>query len=179
MSFFLFSNQDSLAWIASLRGVTSLIFLAKAKPIGQGLMIVFSLLYGILSFQSAYYGKMITYVGMRAPMALITLISWLRHPFEKGKSEVQIEMLGRKQIVLISSLSFGTTVIFYWILKALHPANLGWSTVSVFTSSVAVLLTFWRSPYYALGYANNDVVLIILWVAASDIVMSVCFLFFS
>ena len=80
-------------------------------------MIVFSLLYGILSFQSAYYGKMITYVGMRAPMALITLISWLRHPFEKGKSEVQIEMLGRKQIVLISSLSFGTTVIFYWILR--------------------------------------------------------------
>ena len=33
--------------------------------------------------------------------------------------------------------------------------------------TTAVYLTFTRSPYFALGYAANDVVLIVLWVLAS------------
>ena len=35
------------------------------------------------------------------------------------------------------------------------------------TSFLAVYLTFRRSPGYALGYAANDVVLIVLWVLAA------------
>ena len=35
------------------------------------------------------------------------------------------------------------------------------------TSFIAVYLTFRRSPYFALAYAANDIVLIILWVLAS------------
>ena len=35
---------------ASLIGTTSLIFNAKGNPIGQALMIVFSLLYGVISY---------------------------------------------------------------------------------------------------------------------------------
>ena len=38
---------------------------------------------------------------------------------------------------------------------------------SVTTSFLAVYLTFRRSPGYALGYAANDVVLIMLWVLAA------------
>ena len=41
------------------------------------------------------------------------------------------------------------------------------STLSVTTSFVAVYLTFRRSPYFALAYAANDIVLIVLWVLAS------------
>lgn len=41
------------------------------------LMIVFSLLYGVISYTCAYYGEMITYLGMTAPMALFALISFL------------------------------------------------------------------------------------------------------
>ena len=41
------------------------------------------------------------------------------------------------------------------------------STVSVATSFAAAYLTFKRSPYFALVYAANDVVLIVLWVLAS------------
>ncbi|WP_300921669.1 nicotinamide mononucleotide transporter, partial [uncultured Dubosiella sp.] len=56
--------------------------------------------------------------------------------------------------------------------------HLKWSTISVFTSFAAVLLTFWRSPYYALGYAANDLVLIVLWTLQHDIVMILCFAVF-
>lgn len=35
------------------------------------------------------------------------------------------------------------------------------------TSFLAVYLTFRRSPYFALAYAANDIVLIILWILAS------------
>ena len=57
------------------------------------------------------------------------------------------------------------------------------STLSVTTSFVAVYLTFRRSPLFALAYASNDVVLIILWIMASIydiryISVVVCFIAF-
>ena len=63
-----------LAFIASLIGVTSLIFIAKGNPVGQALTITFSVLYGIISLTFAYYGEMITYLGMTAPMAVWALM---------------------------------------------------------------------------------------------------------
>lgn len=33
-------------------------------------MVLFSLLYGIISYAFAYYGEMITYLGMTMPMAV-------------------------------------------------------------------------------------------------------------
>ena len=59
------------------------------------------------------------------------------------------------------------TGAFYFILKALHTANLGFSTLSVTTSFLASYLTFRRSPYYALAYAANHLVLIVLWALAA------------
>jgi len=82
ISFCIFDRESYLTLAASLIGVTSLIFNAKGNPIGQALMIVFSLLYGIISFTFAYYGEMITYLGMTIPMALFALISWLRNPYK-------------------------------------------------------------------------------------------------
>lgn len=43
----------------------------------------------------------------------------------------------------------------------------GPSIVSVTTSFLAVYLTFRRSAFFALAYAANDVVLIVLWVLAA------------
>lgn len=87
------ANFDPLTLIAALVGVTSLVFAAKGNVWAQVLMIVFSILYGIISFRFRYWGEMITYLGMA--------------------------------------------------------------------------LTMLRSSYYALGYAANDVVLIVLWLLAS------------
>ncbi len=68
-AFYFFDRSNYFTLFASLLGVTSLIFNAKGNPFGQLLMILFSLLYGIISFTFSYYGEMLTYVGMTMPMA--------------------------------------------------------------------------------------------------------------
>lgn len=80
-------------------------------------------------------------------------------------------------------LTAAVTLVFYWILKAFHTANLPLSTVSVTTSFLAVYLTFRRNPWYAAAYAANDLVLIGLWVMASMsdasyISVVICFIVF-
>ena len=166
-AFAIFDRAQYLTLAASLIGVTSLIFNAKGNPVGQALMIVFSLLYGLISYTFAYYGEMITYLGMTLPMAVVALVAWLRHPFKGNRAEVRVNRLGRGETVLMWGLALAVTVGFYFILRAFRTANLIPSTISVTTSFLAVYLTFRRSPGYALGYAANDVVLIVLWVLAA------------
>ena len=182
-SFCLFDQSDYMTLAASLIGVTSLIFCAKGNPIGQVLMIVFSTLYGIISFRCAYYGELITYVGMTLPMAVIALITWLKNPYEKGKAEVKVNRIGWREVILMLALSAIVTVAFYFILAAFETANLIPSTLSITTSFIAAYLTFRRSAYFALAYALNDVVLIVLWCLAAAVDSSyasviVCFLVF-
>ena len=64
-------------------------------------------------------------------------------------------------------LTVAVTVAFYFILGAFDTANLLVSTFSVTTSFSAAYLMFRRSPYYALFYAANDIVLIVLWTLAA------------
>ncbi len=167
ISFILFDRVNYLTLSASIIGVTSLIFNAKGNPIGQALMIIFSVFYGIISFGFSYYGEMITYLGMTAPMSLLALISWLRHPFKGKKSEVEIKNLSKKEYILMLFATLTVTIIFYFILKTLNTFNIFPSTVSVATSFAAVFLTYKRSPYFAIAYALNDIVLIILWTIAA------------
>lgn len=166
-SFLIFDRENYLTLAASVLGGTSLIFNAKGNPIGQLLIILFSVLYGYISFTCAYYGEMITYLGMTAPMALFSLISWLRHPFNGNKAEVTVNRIRAKEIVFMIMLAGVVTFVFYFILEAFHTANIIPSTLSVTTSFLAVYLTFRRSAYYAVGYAANDLVLIMLWVMAT------------
>lgn len=183
LSFYLFEGNNILSLIASLIGVTSLIFCAKGNPFGQLLMIIFSILYGIISFSYAYYGEMITYLGMTAPMALFSMITWLKNPYNGNKSEVKINRLKLNDIFFMFVLTTIVTFIFYYILKYFHTANLIFSVFSVSTSFLAVYMTAKRSPFYAIAYAANDLVLIILWclAAKTDITyvsVVVCFAIF-
>ncbi len=182
MSFVLSPKNDPLTLFASLIGVTALIFVAKGYVLGQVLTVVFAVFYGIVSYFFAYYGEMITYLFMTSPIALMSVVSWIRHPYE-GTKEVEISRMTKKQITVMLSLTVAVTILFYFILGALKNANLLVSTVSITTSFLASYLTFMRSPYYALAYAANDVVLIVLWIMASfaDISylpMVACFLMF-
>lgn len=183
VSFCIFDGTNYLTLCASLVGATSLIFNAKGNPIGQALMIVFSLLYGIISYTFAYYGEMITYLGMTAPMAVFALVSWLRNPYRGNRAEVAVNRLSQKETALMFLLTAAVTVAFYFVLRALHTNNLFPSTVSVATSFLAVYLTFRRSAYYAAGYAANDAVLIVLWTMAtiedvSYLSVTICFVMF-
>lgn len=183
VSFFLFDRGNLLTLAASLIGITSLIFNAKGNPIGQALMIVFSLLYGVISYTFSYFGEMITYLGMTGPMALFALISWLRNPYNGNHAEVAVNRLKTLELVFMYMLTGLVTCGFYFILDYFGTANMIPSTLSVATSFIAVYLTFRRSPYFALAYAANDVVLIVLWTlaAAEDVrylSVIICFVMF-
>ncbi|MEE1280659.1 MAG: nicotinamide riboside transporter PnuC [Acutalibacteraceae bacterium] len=181
-AFIISNSSDYLTLLASLIGVTALIFVAKGYVIGQVLTVIFALFYGVISFHFKYYGEMITYLGMTTPIAILTVISWLRHPY-KETSEVEVRYMNKFQVLIMIILTLVVTVVFYFILKALGTANLLFSTISISTSFLASYLTFMRNPFYGLGYGANDIVLIILWIIASIenpsyIPMVVCFVMF-
>ena len=183
VSFFLFDRVNFMTLAASLIGTTSLIFNAKGNPIGQALMIVFSLLYGVISYTFSYFGEMITYLGMTGPMALFAFVSWLRNPYNGNRAEVAVNRLKKRELAFLYVLTALVTVGFYFILDYFDTANMIPSTLSVTTSFIAVYLTFRRSPYFALAYAANDVVLIVLWTLAavediSYLSVIICFMMF-
>ena len=182
VSFLFSSPRDVLSLIASLIGVTALIFVAKGYVIGQILVVVFSVFYGIISFWFRYYGEVITYLCMTAPIATASAIAWFRHPFQETK-EVEVHRLTKRQWGVMLILATAVTVVFYFILGSFGTAKLLFSTFSVTTSFVAAWLTMMRSPLYAVGYAANDLILIVLWVLAaledlSSLPMVACFLAF-
>jgi len=115
---------------------------------------------------------MITYLGMTLPSALVAMINWLRHPYTER--EVEISHVSKKKWLFLCISSVFVTIFFGFVLKYFGTANLLFSTISVSTSYFACMLTIFRSPYYAIAYSFNDVVLIILWVLAS--IENVCYL---
>lgn len=176
-------QPDWISVIGSLIGVTALIFVAKGDVLGQVLTVIFSIFYAIVSMSFQYYGEMITYMFMTAPIAVISVISWIRHPYQGKQTEVEVHHISLKEGAVITVLSLVVTAIFYFILKALGNNNLVFSTISITTSFLASALMFRRSPYYALAYGANDIVLIVLWTMASIenpayIPMIVCFAMF-
>ncbi len=182
LSHLLSPDGDILSLIASLIGAAALIFVAKGHVIGQLLTIVFAICYGIISYHFRYYGEMITYLCMSLPMAILATISWIKHPY-RDTEEVEVSTLSPRKVILLFIAAVGVTVAFYFILDALNTASLLVSTLSITTSFVAASFTYLRSPYYALAYAANDIVLIVLWITAavtkpSYFSMVMCFVMF-
>ena len=166
LSFIIPSEKDILSLLASLIGVTALIYNAKGNVMGQILSIAFSLFYGIISIIFGYWGEAITYLGMTMPAAIISTISWIRHPYG-NTGEVRASKMTKKIAVYMLAAAIPVTALFYLALWGLNTPNLIWSTISITTSFIASFLTFMRSPYFALVYSLNDIVLIVLWGLAS------------
>ena len=147
LGFIIFKNTEYLNLINTILGLTALIFIAKGNPFGQFLTIVFSIIYGIISFSFKYYGELITYVCLTGPAAIASLISWLKN-LNGEKLEVKVNELEIKEYIFLFFLSSIVTIAFYFILNALNTNNLLLSTFSVFTSFTASYLTFRRSRFY-------------------------------
>ncbi len=178
-----FGKEIDLAFYATLIGVTSLIFNAKGNPIGPALMMAFCMIYGYISYTFSYYGEMITYLGMSWPMAVMSVISWLKNPYKNKRTQVTINRIGKKEIFIMLLCSIPVTLLLYLLLKYFNTNNLELSTFSVTTSFIAAYFTFRRSPYFALAYVANDLVLIALWILAtfadvSYLSVVICFVVF-
>ena len=182
LSFILTDEKNWLTLVSSLVGVSALIFVAKGLVFGQILTLTFAIAYGIVSIKLRYFSEVITYLGMSAPAAFFSLISWLKHPY-KSSEVVSVSGMTKKKFAAALAITLVVTVAFYFILKAINTSELIVSTVSIATSCLASVFSFLRSPYYALAYTANDIVLIILWVIAatssiSYLPMVVCFVAF-
>ncbi len=183
ISFLIVSDKMPLTLVASLIGVTALIFLAKGDPLGQALTVVFAVFYSIISVRFRYYGEMITYLGMTAPIALLSTISWLKNPYKDGENEVKVTTMTWKKWTILVGMALAVTGVFYFILRYFNTTNLWISTLSVTTSFIASGLTYLRSPFYGVGYGANDVVLITMWIMAtihnpSYLPVVICFVIF-
>ncbi|MDO4460854.1 MAG: nicotinamide riboside transporter PnuC [Clostridia bacterium] len=171
-----------ISFIISAMGVTALVFNAKGMVEGQVLSVIFSLLYGYVSFHQRYYGEMITYMGMTMPIAAASVYTWLRNP-DGDSGEVKIKIMRKRDYALTAVLTILVTISFYFILKALGTSSLIAGTFSVTTSFSASYLTMMRCPLYAVCYSANDIILIFLWTVAtvkdiSNLPMVICFIMF-
>lgn len=176
-----FIGKDVLTMAASIVGVTALIFIAKGDVLGQILTVAFAVLYAVISYKFRYWGEMITYAGMTLPTAAAAVVTWIKNPY--AKHEVKISPMTKTKAAAVIFLTAAVTALFYFILKALGTPNILPSTISIATSFSAAFLMVLRSPLYAVCYALNDVVLIVLWVLAtmtdiSYFAMIICFTIF-
>lgn len=111
-------NIDLITLIATCVGITSLIFVAKGNVWAQILMIIFSILYGIISWRFRYCEEMITYLGMTMPMAIWSTITWLKNPAKNGK-EVAIQKLTKKIHYRTCILGYDNYSCFLFHIKSI------------------------------------------------------------
>ena len=174
---------DLVNLITTTVGVTALIFIAKGNVWGQVFSVIFCFLYSVQSFLQKYYGEIIISMVMTLPLAVFSIVTWIRNPYKKGETVVKICIISLKEKVLLAFLSVGVTIAFYFILGAIGTESLIVSTLSVFTSFLASYLLLRRNSFYAVAYMFNDVVLITLWTIAtinnfSNVSVLACFLMF-
>lgn len=180
-SYLLARQGDYLTLISSVVGVSALIFMAKGDVTGQYITVAFCILYALVSFRFQYYGEVITFMCMALPIAIASIVTWLRNPY--SEKEVKVQKIGSKGLFLIALFTVLVTFVMFFVLRATNTTNLIISTVSVATSFLAASFLMLRSPYYAVCYGCNDIVLIIMWIMASMeeiryAPMIVCFVMF-
>ncbi len=160
-------NADFLTWLTTVLGVTALVFAAKGHVMAQVASIVFCVLYSVIACRYHYWGEMFTFLGMSTPMCIWSLVTWLKNPSDHKADEVKVRTLSRKGTAGVLLVSIPVTVVFGLVLRWLNTPNLNVSTISVTASFLGAAFSVLRSPWYALSYAFNDIILIILWVLAS------------
>ncbi len=156
-------EKDVLNLISTLVGATSLIFIAKGHFAGQIVMIVFAVLYSLVSYRNGYYGEIIICGLMTLPLSIFSIVTWVKNPYKKGENVVKAYVLNKKDILIVAVFSFLVLVGGYVILRLLNTSSIVVSTISLVTSFVASYLMFRRNSYYAVAYMVNDIVLITLW----------------
>ena len=158
-AFAVVGKRDYITLASAVIGITAVLFTAKGHVLGQALIVVFSVFYGVISYYSKYYGEMMTYLGMSAPVAVAAVISWIRHPHGDG-SRVKVASLKKQTIAAVFAFAIAVTAAFYFILRACGTANIEVSTLSFRTT----LVVLWTLATY------SDI---------SNLPMIICFSIFS
>lgn len=163
LSFIFVSDRNILSFVASLIGVVAALAQAKGLIISQFIGLVYSVLYAVVAITDKYYGEAIIYFGLMIPIAIVSIVTWLKNRNKENKDVVTINKIQKREVLFLSIGTVVATIAFYFLLRALGTNQLIVSTISLISSAVAGYLVLRRSKYYALAYFANDVILIILW----------------
>jgi len=164
--YFVFKCDDYQNLLGAQLGIISIFFLAKASLIGIVLSLLFSLFYAITSLNFQYYGEAIIYFAFMIPLGIISGVIWFINRF-KGTTEVAILSTKKIDFMIGPIASVILTFGLFWLLRYLGTENIITSTLSLFTSFLALYFQIKRSRFTQLFYAANDIVLITLWTLAT------------
>ena len=164
--YFVFKCDDYQNLLGAQLGIISIFFLAKASLIGIVLSLLFSLFYAITSLNFQYYGEAIIYFAFMIPLGIISGVIWFINRF-KGTTEVAILSTKKSDFIIGPIASVTLTFGLFWLLRYLGTENIITSTLSLFTSFLALYFQIKRSRFTQLFYAANDIVLITLWILAT------------
>ncbi|MBP5694973.1 MAG: nicotinamide mononucleotide transporter [Bacilli bacterium] len=177
----IFGCRDWINLIGAQIGIVSIFFLAKASLLGISLSFVFSLFYAITSLNYKYYGEAIIYFAFMIPLGITSAIIWIINRFKKT-AEVTIVKTKKIDFVIGPIASVILTFGLFWLLRYLGTQNIITSTISLFTSFLALYFQLRRSRFTEIFFAANDIVLITLWILAtiddiSYLPIVICFVF--
>ena len=179
-----FSNDvNFINILSSILGVTTLIFIAKGRVFGQVMAVAFGVVYSLSALRLRYYSEIVTHFCMSVPIAVFSIIAWLKNPSGNTDGAVKIRKFSIREILVLFVLTSVVTLAFYFILQALNTPNLMVATISVATGFAAAYLLLRRISWYAVAYVLNDIILIVLWSIASlenleNLTMVACFIMF-
>ena len=156
------SERNVYAYLVSVLGVLSVIFLAKGWIVAPIVGILYSVLYGILAVYSRYYGEAIILVVM-IPMNIMMIVSWLKHGDKEVESQVAVNKVTNAEYMYLLGATIVAGIGIYYLLLALNTAEVFVSTIALLASLVATYLSYRRSRYYAIAYLIADGVRVGLW----------------
>ena len=144
VSFIFAADKNWLSLITSLIGVFIVMGTAKGLVIAPFVNIVFNILYSIVSISQKYYGEAIIYIFMMMPIAVFTIIQWIRNKNPEKKEEVLVGGIKKIEYPILAGATVVLTFAFYFLLKVLNTNELVVSTISLVTSVVASYLLIRR-----------------------------------
>ncbi len=156
-------DRNWFSYVVSLVGVVSVMTVAKGLVFAPFINIAYNIIYSIISVLQHYYGEAIIYIGLMIPIAVASIVSWLRNKNKENTSTVQVNKIKGIEYLYLFIGAICATVAFYFLLRALNTSELIISTLSLITSVVASYLILRRCSYYALAFVANDIILIVLW----------------
>lgn len=155
-------RSEVLTICASVSGVLCALLQAKGKVISQFVGLIEAVLYSIVSFKNQFYGEVIIYVTIMAPLYIMGIISWIRNKNEETNT-VNKNTILLKEWIILTIVNIIVFIGLYYILKYFNTSQLFVSTLSMTTSLTATYLIARRSKYSFVFYILNDVILLLLW----------------
>ena len=161
--FFVGADKNYLSLSTSLVGVLAVLCVAKGLVIAPYISVVQGTMYSILAYTQGYYGELIVYMLFTVPLNIIAIITWFKNRKKENSTEVEINKIQSKEYIIFFVAIVITSVLFYFILDALHTNQVAISTLSLMTLVAAQYLLMRRSSFYAVGFILNDFIEITLW----------------